>query len=113
MEHLLSPVNKDGAFLIRESKNPDNKYALSVRVGDKVNHYRIHTLNNNQGFFITRGNEFTTLQDLVENYKKESVYYPCNKVRFLVFALVDYWERVRRCPKTRIHDLEGRVVVCV
>ena len=91
---LLSPANKHGAFLIRETETAGNKYTLSVRDGDVVKHYRIRA-GNNQGFFITRRSEFTTLQDLVEHYKKEAdglcdkLSQPCSKVSFLTFASVD------------------------
>ena len=84
---LLSPANRHGAFLIRKSESARDNYALSVRDGDVDKHYRIRALDNNLGFFITRKSEFTTLQDLVEHYKKEAdglcdkLSVPCSKVR--------------------------------
>ena len=88
---LLSPANKHGAFLIRESENAGNNYALSVRDGDVVKHYRIRALDSNQGYFITRRSEFSTLQELVDHYKKESdglcdkLGLPCSKVQKIFF----------------------------
>lgn len=85
---LLSSANVHGAFLIRESENAGNNYALSVRDGDVVKHYRIRALDGNEGYFISRKNEFPTLQDLVDHYKKEAdglcdkLGQPCNKVLF-------------------------------
>ena len=82
---LLSPANRHGAFLIRESEHEDYNYTLSVRDGDVVKHYRIRDLDNNQGFSVSRRIEFTTLQDLVEHYKKEAdglcdkLTVPCSK----------------------------------
>ena len=86
-KYLLSAANKHGAFLIRESENAGNNYALSVRDGDVVKHYRIRALDHNQGFFISRRSEFQNLLDLVEHYKNDAdglcdrLGEPCKKVR--------------------------------
>ena len=92
MKHLLCPVNKDGAFLIRERENVDDKYELSVRVGDEVQNYRIKVLDNSKGLFMTKGGEFATLQDLVEHYYKNkaddvcfNLKLPCIKVSLIDF----------------------------
>ena len=90
----MSPANKHGAFLIRESENAGNNYALSVRDGDVVKHYRIRALDSNQGFFITRRSEFTTLQDLIEHYKVEAdglcdkLGLPCSKVDIICMEII-------------------------
>lgn len=107
---LLSSGNRHGAFLIRESENVGNNFALSVRDGDVVKHYRIRALDNNQGFFISRRSEFPTLQDLVEHYKKESdglcdkLGQPCTKSEKpqtvgLSYDTADKWEIDRSAVK--------------
>ena len=91
---LLSPANRHGAFLIRESdhENVNYNYALSVRDGDVVKHYRIRALDSNQRFFITRRSEFTTLQGLVEHYKNNAddlcvkLCLPCRKVSLFILT---------------------------
>lgn len=91
---LLSPANGHGAFLIRESENAGNNYALSVRDGDVVKHYRIRALDGNRGFFITRRSEFADLQELVQHYKTDAdglcdkLGLPCCKVSVDVAVLV-------------------------
>ena len=37
---LLTPQNKDGAFLIRDSKSQNRNFALSVKDGDKIKHIK-------------------------------------------------------------------------
>ncbi|XP_038655888.1 tyrosine-protein kinase Blk isoform X2 [Scyliorhinus canicula] len=73
---LLSPGNKLGTFLIRESETNKGSFSLSVRDydskhGEIVKHYKIRTLDNG-GYYITPRVTFTTLQKLVLYYAKNS-----------------------------------------
>ena len=68
--------NEHGAFLIR---NHDTKgsnigadwFALSLKDGDVVKHYRIKTTDSGN-YFIARRQEFGTLQDLIAYYSDNS-----------------------------------------
>ena len=81
--------NQHGAYLIRKSENKTgqnlNWFALSIRDGDLVKHYKIKTTDSGM-FFIARRLEFDTLQDLVAHYTQQSdglvttLSEPCKKV---------------------------------
>ncbi|XP_032877251.1 tyrosine-protein kinase HCK-like isoform X3 [Amblyraja radiata] len=69
---LLSPGNKLGTFLIRESETSKGSFSLSVRdydskYGDMVKHYKIRLLDDG-GHYITPRATFTNLQKLVTYY---------------------------------------------
>lgn len=66
---LLTLPNENGAFLIRDSSK--GLFALSVRDGDQVKHYRIRK-SDDGGFFIARANVFSNLQELVAHYQESS-----------------------------------------
>lgn len=66
---LKAPQNEDGSFLVRDSSK--GQFALSVRDGDIVKHYRI--LQTDAGdYFIARTLPFATLTQLVEHYSKSA-----------------------------------------
>ncbi|KAM9296573.1 tyrosine-protein kinase HCK [Gastrophryne carolinensis] len=69
---LLSPENKTGSFMIRDSETMKGSYSLSVRDfnqnGDAVKHYKIRTLDDG-GFFVSPRRTFKTLQELVSYYQ--------------------------------------------
>ncbi|XP_012866124.1 PREDICTED: tyrosine-protein kinase HCK [Dipodomys ordii] len=72
--HLLTPGNMLGSFMIRDSETTKGSYSLSVRdfdpqQGDTVKHYKIRTLDSG-GFYISPRSTFSTLQELVDHYKK-------------------------------------------
>ena len=83
---LQSPPNEDGAFLIRDSSK--GLFALSMRDGDQIKHYRIRK-SDEGGFFIARANVFNSLKELVEHYGELSdglcglLKKPCERVRLL------------------------------
>ncbi|XP_038659281.1 tyrosine-protein kinase SRK2-like [Scyliorhinus canicula] len=103
---LLSTQTVTGSFLIRESENQENGYALSVRDGDVVRHYRI--MQNKTGrFSLTAHTEFSSLKELVEYYKLNNLRsglrltIPCQKhhqpdISDLSYLTVDAWERPRK-----------------
>ncbi|XP_041359598.1 tyrosine-protein kinase SRK2-like [Gigantopelta aegis] len=73
---LLSPGNKVGTFLVRESTDKSS-YVLSVRDVDNakndpcVKHYRVRTMDRG-GYYISPKRTFTSLIKLIEHYKKNS-----------------------------------------
>lgn len=102
VRYLEQPGNKHGAFLIRKSENRPNQsgqlYALSALDGDIVRHYRIKTTDEGK-FFISRRQEFSTLNELVEYYSNVSdglmvLREPCIKVSIIhsliMYALIHY-----------------------
>ncbi|XP_057314524.1 tyrosine-protein kinase SRK2-like [Hydractinia symbiolongicarpus] len=102
VRYLEQPGNKHGAFLIRKSENRPNQsgqlYALSALDGDIVRHYRIKTTDEGK-FFISRRQEFSTLNELVEYYSNVSdglmvLREPCIKEKAPIYDLShkDKWE---------------------
>ncbi|XP_018089463.1 HCK proto-oncogene, Src family tyrosine kinase L homeolog isoform X2 [Xenopus laevis] len=84
---LLSPVNKSGAFMIRDSETMKGCFSLSVRdSGDTVKHYKIRTLDDG-GFFISTRIPFPSLPELVRHYQGkvdglcQCLTIPCQTVR--------------------------------
>ena len=69
---LLQPENPNGSFLIRNSMTQKNSLSLSLKDVDKVKHYRIHRLDDDGRYYITNRIAFSTLQELVAHYKKDS-----------------------------------------
>ncbi|XP_063315591.1 tyrosine-protein kinase HCK-like [Pelobates fuscus] len=67
---LLSPENRSGAFMIRDSETMKGCYSLSVRESNVVKHYKIRTLDDG-GFYITTRITFRSLQELVNHYKRQ------------------------------------------
>ena len=72
---LLQPGNGHGSFLIRRSDNragaAQNLFALSIRDGDLVRHYRIKATDSGR-YFIARKSEFSTLSEMVDYYTQAS-----------------------------------------
>ncbi|XP_036386343.1 tyrosine-protein kinase HCK-like [Megalops cyprinoides] len=73
---LLASGNQVGSFMIRDSETTKGSYSISVRdrdghSADTVKHYKIRTLDNG-GFYISPRITFSTLQELVAHYKKQS-----------------------------------------
>ncbi|XP_043566391.1 protein-tyrosine kinase 6-like isoform X1 [Chiloscyllium plagiosum] len=103
---LLSSKTITGSFLIRESENQENVYALSVRDGDIIRHYRI--MQNKAGTFCLNTNkQFSSLKELVEYYKLSYLRSnlllttPFQKkhrpnIRDLSYLTMDDWERPRK-----------------
>ncbi|XP_044516845.1 tyrosine-protein kinase Blk isoform X2 [Gracilinanus agilis] len=75
---LLAPVNKIGAFLIRESETNKGALSLSVKdttpAGDVIKHYKIRALDDG-GYYISPRITFPSLRELVQHY---SSYYKNN-----------------------------------
>ncbi|XP_040596638.1 tyrosine-protein kinase Blk isoform X2 [Mesocricetus auratus] len=71
---LLAPMNKAGAFLIRESESNKGAFSLSVKdvttQGEMVKHYKIRSLDDG-GCYISPRITFPTLQALVQHYSKK------------------------------------------
>uniref|UniRef100_A0A8C6CP76 Tyrosine-protein kinase n=1 Tax=Moschus moschiferus TaxID=68415 RepID=A0A8C6CP76_MOSMO len=71
---LLAPVNKAGAFLIRESETSKGAFSLSVKdvttQGEVIKHYKIRSLDEG-GYYISPRNTFPSLQALVQHYSKK------------------------------------------
>ncbi|XP_053704748.1 proto-oncogene tyrosine-protein kinase Src isoform X1 [Synchiropus splendidus] len=73
---LLNLENRRGTFLVRESETTKGAYCLSVldydnTKGLNVKHYKIRKLDSG-GFYITSRTQFSTLQQLVNHYRKHA-----------------------------------------
>lgn len=62
---------KQGGFLVRHCESQPNYYALSIRYGQTVKHYRIRKLDSG-GFYISLQSQFDTLIALVMNYRQDA-----------------------------------------
>ena len=60
----MVPGLQSGTFLVRNSENMPHSFALSLRHGETVKHYRIRNLDN-KGYYITSKSTFPSLIDLV------------------------------------------------
>ena len=65
---LLSPSNKTGTFLVRQSESDSRAYALSLKEENTVKHYRIKPTETMR-YYISPKVTFATVIDLVEHYK--------------------------------------------
>lgn len=68
---LSSDENLHGAFLLRQSESRINDYALSVKDGDTVKHYRIRRTPTNL-YYIAPKTPFHSLDKLIEHYSRTS-----------------------------------------
>ncbi|KAJ8265274.1 hypothetical protein COCON_G00143730 [Conger conger] len=64
--HLMAPENGEGAFLVRLSEKDDVGYVLSVKVDNKVKHFKIHQ--NEELFNVNESATFASLMDLVDHF---------------------------------------------
>lgn len=74
---VLSAGLPVGTFLIRERDVVPREFALSIKdkegmTSNCVKHYRIKSLDNDQGYFITARMKFQTLKQLVRYYSDSS-----------------------------------------
>lgn len=67
-ERLILDKGKNGSFLVRESQSNLGNYVLTVRTEDKVSHVKIECRNSK--FDVGGGEQFDSLTELVEFYKK-------------------------------------------
>lgn len=94
---LLSPPNAHGSYLVRPSDSNPGQYSLSVRIENKVTHFRIN-IESSGKYYLQSGRAFSTIQDLIAFHKinwkllKGPLLQPCNTQ---VLSLVDNWERPR------------------
>ncbi|XP_063815291.1 tyrosine-protein kinase Srms [Pseudophryne corroboree] len=92
---LLLPPNASGSYLIRPSDTNPGQYSLSVRIENKVTHFRIQE-NSKGEFYLQNGRSFPTIQDLLTFHKtnwkllKGPLLQPC-----VTEVAVDNWERPR------------------
>ncbi|XP_065062309.1 tyrosine-protein kinase SRK2-like [Rhopilema esculentum] len=73
---LLRPGNTHGSFLIRKHDSKGSNigvdwYALSIRDGDLIKHYKIKTTDSGN-YFIARREEFVNLHALIAHYTDSS-----------------------------------------
>ncbi|XP_078275351.1 protein-tyrosine kinase 6-like [Rhinoraja longicauda] len=102
-EDLLCTQAVNGAFIIRESDNLENGYALSVLGGTTVRH--LHIIQNNAGqYYLNAVTQFSSLKELVEYYTMNclrpglQLSIPCQQqhrpnIRDLSHLTMDNWER--------------------
>lgn len=65
---LSSGIN--GSFLLRESESKQGQYSISLRYDGRVFHYRIHSDQGTNKFYVTPESKFETLAELVVHHSK-------------------------------------------
>ncbi|MGH0135972.1 UNVERIFIED_CONTAM: hypothetical protein FKN15_025239 [Acipenser sinensis] len=99
---LLAPINKPGAFLIRESETSKGSYSLSIRDVDQqgvnvIKHYKIRSLDNG-GYYISPKITFPDIPQMLKHYHKQSdglcrcLDKPCSKPKAQMPWDKDAWE---------------------
>ena len=73
--NLMKSHNGVGVFAIRNSERDPGNYTLSVKDRTKdnkriytVKHYRIRSMDNGMGFYVTIASKFATLKEFVQYY---------------------------------------------
>ncbi|KRY80909.1 Tyrosine-protein phosphatase non-receptor type 11 [Trichinella pseudospiralis] len=67
-EQILMEQGRNGSFLVHESQSTPGDYALSVRQDNQVTHVMIRCKDNR--YDVGGGDEFSSLKDLVEHYRR-------------------------------------------
>ena len=88
-ERHLTNYGRPGSFMVRVSESQSNAYSLSLRDNEAIRHYRIRTLDDGTGMFISKQFQFQTLQELVAFY--------CQDAYGLAFRLIDVRELYLAC----------------
>ncbi|XP_053695700.1 tyrosine-protein phosphatase corkscrew isoform X1 [Sabethes cyaneus] len=77
-ERLIIERGKNGSFLVRESQSKPGDFVLSVRTEDKVTHVMIRWHENK--YDVGGGQQFSTLCELIEYYKRNPMVETCGTV---------------------------------
>ena len=114
VKELMTRGTPTGTFLVRESKSTQGNFALSVRVGDSVSHYKIRNIDR-ISYYISTQVSFSSLYELVQHYSrdahglKSTLNIPCPKHKQLTNDLVqDVWEIPRKSLRITRKLSEGQ-----
>ncbi|XP_055715652.1 tyrosine-protein phosphatase corkscrew isoform X1 [Phlebotomus papatasi] len=77
-EKLILERGKNGSFLVRESQSKPGDFVLSVRTDDKVTHVMIRW--QDKKYDVGGGEQFSTLCELIEHYKRNPMVETCGTV---------------------------------
>ena len=86
-ERQLQNLGRPGSFMVRESESQKGMFSLSLRDHESIKHYRIRSLDDKSGYFVSKQFIFGNLSDLVEFYSKES-----NGLAFRLLEVRDVFE---------------------
>ncbi|KFD57167.1 hypothetical protein M513_02052 [Trichuris suis] len=84
-EQLLLEQGRNGSFLVRESQSTPGDYALSVRQNNRVTHVMVRFVNGR--YDVGGGDDFRTLSELVDHYRKSPMVETSGTVVHLKFPL--------------------------
>lgn len=70
-EEMLSKHAEDGDFLIRDSESTVGHYTVVLKAADRNKHFRVQV---NDGVFQIGQQSFSSLDDMIEHYKKHPIY---------------------------------------
>ncbi|XP_013782856.1 cytoplasmic protein NCK1-like [Limulus polyphemus] len=70
-DQMLSEYGQDGDFLIRDSETNIGDFSVSLKAPNRNKHFRVHV---EEGIFCIGQRTFSSLDDLVEHYKRAPIY---------------------------------------
>lgn len=70
-DQILNGCANDGDFLIRNSETSAGDFSVSLKAPGKNKHFRVHYMDN---LFCIGQRQFSSLDELVEHYKRTSIY---------------------------------------
>uniref|UniRef100_A0A672QBN2 Cytoplasmic protein NCK1-like n=1 Tax=Sinocyclocheilus grahami TaxID=75366 RepID=A0A672QBN2_SINGR len=70
-EMVLNQMGVDGDFLIRDSESTPNDFSISLKAVYKNKHFKVQL---NDGFYCIGQRKFSSMEDLVEHYKKAPIF---------------------------------------
>lgn len=115
-ENMLSGNQHEGAFLVRLSESSPADFSLSVKCGNSVQHFRI--LKDASSRYFLWSTTFSSLNELVEHYRKESVS-KTNQIflrdmdsdnQFVVQAIYDFMPKDDSDGETELEFKQGDLI---
>ncbi|XP_013789729.1 cytoplasmic protein NCK2-like [Limulus polyphemus] len=70
-DQMLCEYGQDGDFLIRDSETNIGNFSVSLKAPNRNKHFRVHV---EEGIYCIGQRTFTSLDDLVEHYKRAPIY---------------------------------------
>ncbi|XP_046542389.1 LOW QUALITY PROTEIN: cytoplasmic protein NCK2-like [Haliotis rubra] len=84
-EELLSKYAEDGDFLIRDSESAAGQYTVVLKAPNRNKHFRVHV---KDGEYQIGQQTFTSLEQLIDHYKRHPIYKQESEKLYLVKPFV-------------------------
>ncbi|XP_064620610.1 growth factor receptor-bound protein 2-like [Lineus longissimus] len=105
------PIHRDGAFLVRQSETSPGEFSLSVRCGDKVQHFKV--LRDGEGKYFLWMTKFKSLNALVDYHRTSSISRTGDtKLRDMNTVVAAYDFNQSECPdKEELRFCQGQKII--